>query len=161
MEKKIAQAELNLQRKLDWIGRYDSRITFVAGISIAMLGVLVNASASFTTLTWDLYLAFGFSTGLLFTSLILVYLSQYPKTNSVNSSLIYFGTIALLKADEFKKRVKATTEEDYFDDLLSQTHINAKIIAKKFFHLKRSLLLILIAVIPWLYVIYLSKIYLK
>lgn len=158
MEKKITQAELNLQRKLDWISRYDSRITFVAGISIAMLGVLINNVALLKDLFWYEYVTFGLASGLLFTSLILVYQSQYPKTKSVNSSLIYFGTIAALKADEFKKRFKATTEEEYLDDLLSQTHINAEIISKKFTCLKRALVLILISVIPWLYTIYLSKI---
>lgn len=79
MERKIAQAEANLQRKLDWIGRYDSRIAFVAGISIAMLGVMVNTSSSFLNYTWYVYLALGLVSGLLLTSLFLVYLSQYPK----------------------------------------------------------------------------------
>lgn len=159
MEKKIEQAELNLQRKLDWVSRYDSRIAFVASIALTMLGVLVNAITSLCNLHWYIYLSFGLALGLLLTSLIFVYKSQYPKTKSINASLIYFGTIANLKLGEFKKRFKDSTEEEYLDDLLSQTHINAQIISKKFSYLKISLILILLSVIPWLITIYFSKLY--
>ncbi|MBP6912416.1 MAG: hypothetical protein KBB86_00605 [Candidatus Pacebacteria bacterium] len=159
MKIRIEQAELNLQRKLDWISRYDSRIAFVSGIAIAMLGVLVNAITSFCNQPMYIYLSFGLALGLLFTSLIFVYKSQYPKTKSSNASLIYFGTIANLKVSDFKKRFKDLTDEEYLDDLLSQTHINAQILSKKFSYLKISLILILLSVIPWLITIYFSKLY--
>lgn len=161
LENKIKQAEDNLQRKLDWVSRHDTRIAFVAGILIAMLGVLANAGASTTAWYWYIYAIFGISAGLLFTGLILIYFSQYPKTESQNSSLIFFGTIAGMKCDEFKKKFKNMTEEEYLNDLLSQIHINADILNKKFSYLKWSLVLLAVSIIPWLSAIYLSKIYLK
>jgi hypothetical protein len=161
LDNKIIQAEDSLARNLDWIGRHDSRIAFTAGILLAMLGVLASASASVVAWTWYTYLSFSVTAGSLFLGIIFIYFSQYPKTESRNSSLIYFGTVAGLKCDEFKKRFKETNREDYLDDLLSQVHINAEILQKKFGHLKLSLCFLAIAVLPWLFSIYLSGLYLK
>jgi hypothetical protein len=161
MENKIAKAELNLQRKLDWVSKHDARTAFTTSVVIAMLGVLANASAAIKVWNWYLYLFGGLSLALLFTSLILICMSQFPKTTSINSSLIYFGTIADLKADDFKKKFMAATDEEYLDDLLSQTHKNAEIVDKKFYYLKATLILILMSVMPWLLTIYFSKIFLK
>lgn len=159
MENKITTAEQNLQRKLEWQGRYDTRISFVAGISIAMLGILATASSSINQWNCTSYSIFGISFGFLFTSLILIYISQYPKTEAPNSSLIYFSTIAALEFDEFKRQFIANTDEAYLEDLLYQTHVNARILHKKFKLLKISLVLIILAIIPWMGAIYLSKIY--
>jgi hypothetical protein len=161
LEKKIQQAETSLQRKLNWIGRHDTRIAFVAGISIAMLGVLARASAVIAHWNWCLYLIFGLAALLLSVTLILIYFSQYPKTESRNSSLAFFGTISELKLDEFKKRFKERTDEDYLEDLLCQIHINAEILKKKFRYLKTALVVLAVATIPWLLALYLSKLYLK
>jgi len=161
IKSKIQQADASLQRKLNWIARHDTRIAFVAGISIAMLGVLARASGSITKWDYNLYLIFGLAAILQFASLILIYYSQYPKTESRNSSLAFFGTIALLKLDEFQKRFKERTDDEYLNDLLCQIHINAEILSKKFHYLKSSLLLVAASIIPWLMALYVSKLYVK
>lgn len=155
----IQRAEANLQRELDWVGRCDARIAFVAGISIAMLGVLANSSANI--IDWDLflYIVFGVTGFLLIGSLVSLYFAQYPKTDSFNSSLIYFGTIAERRLDQFQKEFKSLSDENYLDDLLCQTHTNAQILEKKFRLLKISLSMIIISVAPWLMAIYYSKLY--
>ena len=158
---KIERAEANLERKLEWISRHDTRIAFVAGITITMLGVLAQVSASISKWNLNLYIVFGAAASLLATSLILIYCSQYPKTESQNSSLIFFGTISTWKVDEFKKRFKEVSDEDYLDDVLCQIHINAVILGKKFRYLKSSLLVMAVAIIPWLLALYLSRFYLK
>ncbi len=160
-ENTIEQAESSLRRELDWIGRHDTRSAFAAGLAIAMLGVLANASASIVNWIWYTYTIFGVAAVLLFMSLALIYFSQYPKTESRNSSLIFFGTVGALKFDEFTKKFKEMNKEEYLDDLLYQIHINAEILNKKFSYLKYSLRLLAIAIIPWLVAIYLSKLYLK
>jgi len=161
LDNKIERAENNLQRNLDWVGRHDTRIAFATGISLAMLGILTNASASIVTWTWNIYAVFGLTAFLLFISLTLVYFSQYPKTESRNASLIFFDTVSALKCDDFKKKFKEMSDEDYLEDLLSQVHINAEILSKKFNYLKVSLRLLAVATFPWLFAIYLSGIYLK
>lgn len=147
IESKINRAEANLQRKLEWVGRHDSKT--------------VLASSSSKVSNWMLcgYLLFGVTATLLFISLFFIYRSQYPKTFSINTSLNYFGTISQMKFDEFKRRTKQSTEEDYLDDLLCQIHINSQILNLKFKFLKVSLILLGIAVIPWLISIYLSHEY--
>lgn len=158
---KIEQAEANLQRQLDWIGRYDTRIAFTAGFFIAMLGVLANTSKSVLNWNWYVYIIFGLSAILLFVGLLLIYLSQYPNTESRNLSLIYFGTIADLKCDDFQKSFREMNNETYLNDILSQVHINAQILVTKFNYLKYSLRILAVTIIPWITAIYLSGIYLK
>lgn len=157
--KQIERAKAVLQLNLDWIGRYDTRIAFIASIQIAMLGLLAKSGASISGWSWSAYLAFGISASALFVGLVFVYLSQYPKTDSQNSSLIFFGTIAPLKIDDFKKKFLHMNENEYLDDLLYQIHINSLILTKKFSDLKSSLRLLAIGVPLWLYAIYLSGIF--
>lgn len=161
LDNKIDRAEENLQRELDWIGRHDTRIAFAAGVLLAMLGILANASASISIWNWYTYVSFVSAAALLFISLILIYMSQYPKTKSMNSSLIFFGTISALKCDDFKKKFMEMKKEDYLDDLLCQIHINSEILTKKFDYLKYSLLLLGVALIPWLGAMYISQMYFK
>jgi len=161
IDKKIEQAESNLERKLDWVGRHDNRVVFVVGVIIAMLGVLATASASIICWTFGLYFMFGLAGLLLFSSLIIIYRSQYPKTKAQNNSLIFFDTISQLKFAEFKQKVKDATDEEYLDDLLSQVHTNAIILKKKFSNLKWALILLGIAILPWLLSIYFSRVYMK
>lgn len=159
IKQKIALAELNLQRKLEWTSRYDTRIIFVAGTSVAMLGVLASAAGNITCWSIWSYLAFGASLVLLGLSLGCVFFSQKPKINSPNKSLIYFGTISKTKIANFIAEFNASTEEEYLDDLLHQIHINSRILSAKFFCLKLALGFIVGAILSWFIAIYLSKIY--
>ncbi|HYF04132.1 MAG TPA: Pycsar system effector family protein, partial [Patescibacteria group bacterium] len=112
---------------------------------------------------WNIwvYLCFGLTTLLLFSSLFFIYKSHYPKTSSPNTSLIYFGTIATQKFDEFKKRTLDLKDEEYLDDLLCQVHVNSTILADKFSNFKIALILLACSIIPWLISIYLSHAYIK
>ncbi|WP_159638806.1 Pycsar system effector family protein [Sphingobacterium composti Ten et al. 2007 non Yoo et al. 2007] len=161
LDKKINQAETNLQRKLEWVGRHDSRTVFVTGIIIAMLGILASASSKMINWTICDYTVFGLTALLLFGSLLFIYRSQYPKTFSQNTSLNYFGTISEMKFDEFKRRTKQSSDEEYLEDMLCQIHINSQILKLKFKFLKISFILLGTAVIPWLISIYLSHEYFK
>lgn len=160
-EHKIAQAEENLQRKLEWVGRHDTKIVLVTGIIITMLGLLVSASSKIENWNYFLYIVFAVTALLLFICLFFIYKSQYPKTTSSNTSLNYFGTIADMKFEEFKRRTKQATDEEYLDDLLCQIHINSQVLKLKFRFLKLSLLFIGIVAIPWLFCLYISHEYLK
>jgi hypothetical protein len=151
------RAEDNLQRQLDWISRYDTRISFVAGICITMVGVLFSTAPTFYWFEPVFYLCFLLSALLLIASLVCVYLGQYPNTTSQNSSLIFFGTIATLGVDEFKKKFKNGSDDEYLDDLLIQCHVNAQIMDKKFRMFKTALILMLVSVVPWALTIYAAK----
>jgi len=66
-----------------------------------------------------------------------------------------------MKFDEFKRRTKQSSDEEYLDDILCQIHINSQILKLKFKFLKISFILLGTAVIPWLISIYLSYEYFK
>lgn len=161
IKEKIEKSEANLQRKLDWVERHDSRIVFTTGIIIGMLGVLASAGAKIESCSTIIIWSFGLSTAFLFISLFFIYKSQYPKIQSQNTSLIYFGTISEMRCDEFKRKFLTYTDDDYLDDLLCQIHINAQILKSKFSNLKISLILLGIAIIPWLASIYFSYEFIK
>lgn len=151
----IEKTELNLKRHLDWIGRYDTKISFVTVISIAMLGLIIDKASSFQSWNSYIIIILIITILLLLVSLLFIYLGQYPAVKSRNNSLIFFKTISQLKVDEFIKKSKGVSEEDYLDDLLYQVHINAEILTKKYNYFKISLIFLLIAVIPWSVLIYL------
>lgn len=157
----IHRAELNLQRHLEWISRYDTRIIFVAGIAIAMLGVLANASGLTKEWNCTTYMAFGISFILLIVSLVYVYKAQTPRVVSPNQSLLFFGTISKMGFNDFSDHMKETSDDAYLMDLLHQIHINSIILCDKFRYLKYSILFIGLSVVPWGVAIYLSKLYIK
>lgn len=161
LETKIQQAESNLQRKLEWIERHDNRVVFLTGIIIAMLGVFASSIAMITT--WTCFDGFvAIMTGsLLLISLTIIFFGHYPKMRSLNTSLIFFDTISRLSFNEFKQRVESRTEEDYLDDLLNQIYVNSQILSSKFRSLKNAFIFMGISLVPWLYCIYISKLYFK
>ncbi|MBN9483129.1 MAG: hypothetical protein BGO70_01075 [Bacteroidetes bacterium 43-93] len=159
LDKRIDRAEKNLQRKLEWISRVDTRVSFIAGVAIAMLGVLANAFSRIICWEWYHYAVFYSAAAFLFVSLFYLYKSQNPKILAPNESLIFFGTIAKMKFDDFKSKFSNTSPEDYFDDLLHQVHINSEILCEKFYYLKSSITWIIIAVIPWLIALYFAGLY--
>lgn len=160
-DQQINQAEANLQRKLDWVGRHDNRVVIITGIVIAMLGILSSACASITSWTCFKYAIFFVTGGLLLTSLILLYYSQFPKISSPNSSLIFFKTIAKLTFSDFKNQSHARTKQEYLDDLLFQIHRNSQILEKKFSNLRLAMLFLGLSLVPWLIAIYTSQLYFK
>jgi hypothetical protein len=160
-EKKIERAELNLQRKLDWVGRHDNRVIFATGIIVAMLGVLSSAASQIKAWACWQYFLFGITGLLLLVALLAIYYSQFPKTKSNNFSLIFFSTISTLTLEDFGDKVKSTTNKEYLEDLLCQIHTNSQILEVKFKNLKLAMTLLAFAIIPWLFAIYVSNLYVK
>jgi len=161
IDEQISKAEQNLQRKLDWVERHDTRVAFAAGGTIAMLGVLAAASAAITDWRCGYYIVFGSALILQLVALTMIYFSQYPKTTPYRSSLLFFGSISKMSLKDFSRKFKAQTKDEYLDDLIDQVHINSEILSKKFENLKIALILAGISTFPWLLSIYFSKIYFK
>lgn len=153
IERQIEYAQSTLQIKLDWISRHDNRVSFVTGVFIAMLGVLAKAASEVEC--WNFYLGSTFSIALLLigVGICFVYLSHFPKTNPPNTSLIFFGSIAGLNYDDFQKKFKNLTQEDYLADILYQIHINSKILSSKFYYLKGALIFLGLSILPWSFAI--------
>lgn len=156
-EEAIEKAEKLLERLLQWVGRFDTRTSVIVGIAVAMLGVIATVSPALAKWTFWFWVFFLATAGLLAGCLVALYFGLFPRTNSPNSSLLYFGTIADLKADEFQRRLRAQSNSEYLDDLADQAHRNAQILQRKFTCLKIALALILLAAFPWAITVYLAK----
>lgn len=64
--------------------------------------------------------------------------STYGKDAKIDS-LIHFNNIANINFKTYKQLSEEETDDDYHEDLLSQTYINAKRCAEKFNHYNRGL----------------------
>ena len=156
-QKLIDRADKNLDRQLDWIARIDSRMSFVTGIDLAMLGALAASASTVSNWSWDTGGLGVLAAVLLAAVLVCIFTGFFPRTTSKNDSLLFFGTIADKKIDQFESQWHQTTDEAYLNDLLAQTHINAEIVCKKFHLLKNALILLLLAAIPWVGFIFFTK----
>lgn len=126
-----------------------------------MLGVLASSSSKVDKWTIFAYIVFGVTGLILAVGLYFIYQCQYPQTESSNNSLNYFGTIAEMKFDEFKKKTLGSSDIDYLEDILYQIHRNSVILKLKFKYLKLALVMLSISILPWLVSIYLSNEYIK
>lgn len=145
---KITAAVKTLDTLLKWSGRYDNKLSVFAAIDIGMLGAMFIAIHPLISLI--LKFMFFLTLILLGFSLIEILLGSFPRTASPNKSLIFFGTIAKMDQDYFKKAFKNLSDEDYIDDILSQCHRNSQILSVKFLHFRIAVLLGMMAIIPWL-----------
>ena len=154
LEKVIIEAEHNLDRLLDWIGRYDNRAALLFTLDTAMVGILALSLSSST--------GFGYSPILLGFFILTVGISIlgtaftiFPRLKGPTDSLLYFGSIAKLEKKNYIELFKTRTPTVYLDDLLAQCHINAKILDRKFKVFRISLTISMVAVIFWSLSLYL------
>lgn len=142
--------EASLDRQLNWIAAADSRIAFIFAISTAMLGVLATI-APVSSDKWSIGAAVFAALALVFNiaSLLLVSFATFPRTDGPKGSIIFFGGIAVTEREQFKQEIMKIDTEKYIDDLAKQCHVNADIANSKFTWIKRSLISLYLAIIPW------------
>ena len=152
-EKAVVYGQAILERQLDlllgWVRASESRLVFLLSLSTAMLSVITIFSRSIANWSvWTSTMAFvaGFWLALGIASCAA---SVFPRTGGPSASLIYFGGIGSLELEEYKRRVKSRTTDEYLDDLVEQCHINAKIAAKKYQWVRKSLTLVSLGFASW------------
>lgn len=148
--------EKNLARQLDWIGRHDTKASVALGLATGMLGILASMGPKPSAWTPLVVVLMSPCVVLLGSSFLFVYLGNYPKTGGPKS-LIFFETIAGLPIDEYKTAALSQSREDYLQDLLTQSHVVASIVARKFWALKWAYRMLFLALPPWAACIYLFK----
>lgn len=144
----IRRLEFGLQLQLNWIKASETRISLTLPLSTGMLGALAFITSS-DGLNNNLMVS-GIAAATFLTVSILSGVSAYfPRTESSNPSLIFFGTIAAVSAPDFKQRIQSRNDDDYEDDLVSQVHRNACIALIKYKRFQYSITLLTLAVVPW------------
>jgi len=152
----IHAAEVNLERLLEWVNRFDNKSLLVLGLNTAMLGAL---SAFIIPLyVWSYLIGFFavLTIALLGSSLLFSFSSTYPQTEGP-SSLLYFETAAQIGFNEYREAFLKQTDKDYLDDLLNQCHRNSQIFSEKSHRLKCAYLLLILSILPWMMTIHLSR----
>ncbi len=148
INERIGAAETNLDRLLEWVGRYDNKSSALLGFDTAMIGALALIIHGLGTSPLESF-AVVVAIFLLGSGIICLFIGAYPRLEAPIDSLLFFGTIAKKKASEYKKAFQNQTELEYLNDLLTQCHRNSEILDTKFRYLKRAFQLIIIAIIPW------------
>lgn len=140
-------AEINLARVHDWTKASDQK----ASIILAFQGVLLT---SLFPLIFRWFWKNGhdfvvceivcllIAVMFLLLGVVKSFSAVLPRinNNAKNKSLTFFGHIASESLAEYKERLAGSTERDLLDDLISQTHVSAKIALVKHKELRHSMI---------------------
>lgn len=148
----IQFVEANLQRQIEWIKQHDQKSSVILGIVTAMTGFLANTWKNIESPSIDLTWAFGVA--LLLQGLVFVFLYRggFPRTRGPDS-LLFFGSIAKTNADAYVQQHVKRPLAEHAEDVASQCHVIAQIADIKYARLRWAYRFILLAIIPWTYVI--------
>jgi len=150
-------AEVNLERILEWVSRFDNKSLIVLGVDTALLGILSGSAPQMSRWVQATQIFAGIAFAILAASFILVYTSTYPRTKTRAKSLLFFGTVSELELDDFRHASIRRTEREYLDDLLEQCHKNSEIVASKFKSLTWAYRFLLLSLPFWAITLYLFK----
>jgi len=140
--------EQNLQRVQEWIKAADQKVSIFlafqgAVISLFFADTLNWLKVNLNQLSWLL-------ATLYISGVVLIGYSVYKSVSAIvprlkhhsgKKSLTYFGDIANLELNDFKKKIKGMSDADYEDELIEQIHISAKIAARKHFQFRDSIIM--------------------
>lgn len=154
----LERAEKSLARMIEWIGRHDSRSAGLMGITVAMMGAMSAATPSFAQWTLTFCVVLSVTAGGFGIVLFQLMRGQMPRMRRGGKpSLTFFGTVAGMQPDEYRRQFMQMSEADYLEDVLSQCYINARILRSKFRCLKRALMALLLTAVPWACALSLAK----
>ena len=157
MERKdlVSLLEANLMRQLQWIAAADTKAAFVFSLTTAMLGLLA-AVAPDNAADWNARSAIATVIVVMCALVVLASLSlcAFPRTSGPAGSMVFCGGVANLSEPEFRAAACALSHEAYANDLASQCHRNAVIAAEKFRWVRRAIIAMYVALIPWVLAIW-------
>lgn len=146
---KIDFLEKNLAWQLGWIQAADNRLALILPLSTAMLGALAAIAPSANKWTVGAAIFASFAVVLLGLSVLFCAFSSFPRTDGPKGSVVFFGGIAAREIEQFRSAIKDLTDDGYLEDLARQCHINAQIADTKFTWVKRGLVCLFLATLPW------------
>jgi hypothetical protein len=152
---KHALLETTLSRQLQWIAAADSKVSPVATVALAMLGVLAAVAPAPKEWTGVSITLTGLALATLSASLLHLLVATSPRTKDPVGSLIYFGGITQRTEEEFVVEMRNLKAEQYELDLARQTYRNACIAGEKYKHVKTGTRFLYAAIIPWILAVYL------
>lgn len=151
---KIQFLEKNLARQLDWIRAADAKIAPIIFITTSMLGATVaflSRSPNLGGLT--LFLAAVCVAALIYTLFCMI-MVNFPRITRYDESAIFFEGIKFAGFESFSRKAREMTHDAYIQDLTRMCYNNAIIASSKFRHVKRAMISLFTAIIPWVALVY-------
>ena len=150
MNDKIHQMEFIFDKQMSWIASADSKTSPTFKIATFLLSVIAILITQIPTWNYFLIFAGAISSISLLISLIFIFFTIFPRTREINPSIIYFGSIAKIGRQNFLETFEKYNENQYINDLSEQCFRTAEIAKKKHKHIKSAIIMIYIAIPPWL-----------
>ncbi len=157
-------AELSFNNANDWLKFADLKVSFLLSVSLALFtGSILLLPTALNNLTklfinpnrnvWILSIVLGIIVVIYFFLILIVIfnfiaaLSPITKPKSLKKSLLFFGEIASMTPEEYKKRLLSATEDTVLDELVDQTYNNSAITSQKYSNIKRTVIILRIALL--------------
>jgi hypothetical protein len=130
----------------------DSRSGLVVSSNIAMLGALIattSGSAFLRAGPWAWVLV-GIAAFCCVSSIAMAALAAFPRPGNRPGSLVFFGSIAGMPREDYFNRLRAVPQVEFARDLADQCHRVAVLASLKFRWVRRAMLAMMVAAVPWL-----------
>lgn len=139
-----------LSKNIGWVNTADTKAGFVFLISTAMLGILAAFLPAWDAFTISSAIWTIISATLLAGSILFLALVNFPELEGPPNSLIFFGTAAKMKRDEFTAKALQGLTSELLMDMAGQCHRTAEIAQYKFRKLQLAFLFLFLAFVPWI-----------
>jgi hypothetical protein len=131
--------ERNLERQIGFVRASESRISFIAPVSGLLLTGLGALTPNPKELTIAMTIVLAINILLLVAIFISCFQALFPRLDGAKPSLVFFGTIASLKVEQFGAEMGSISEDDLKEQIIYSTWANAKIASQKYFWMKLAL----------------------
>lgn len=147
MERRIDANYKNLERVNNWISNSDTKAAVILTFNGILFSYLITKTPSVKEIilqrlldlpSFFLYLIFCAYAVMVGMSIFHAFKVLNPDIKERLPSLFFFGTIAEMELEDFKKKMKELNLESIQEELINQTYVNAKIAITKFTNLKHS-----------------------
>ncbi|MBE7416501.1 MAG: hypothetical protein HS128_01935 [Ideonella sp.] len=130
----------------------DSRSGLVISSNIGMLGALVASLSGKTLLAAGagLWLVAALTAAACAASIAMAAVAAFPRPGRQSDSLVFFGSIAEMPLDTYFDRLRTVPQMDLARDLADQCHRVAELAALKFRWVRRAMVTMIAAAVPWL-----------
>ena len=150
----IQLLEKNLTRQLEWIRAADAKIAPVIFITTSLLGASVAFLSKMPKLSGLTVALAAVCIGALIYTLFCMVMVNFPRITRYDESAIFFEGVKSTDYAGFEKKIMAMTHETYLQDLTNTCYRNAIIASRKFRYVKRAMISLFTAIIPWVALVY-------
>jgi hypothetical protein len=149
IDKQRELAPKQLERVLGFFARVEAKASFVFAINSALLGIIAVRVDRSDFGDGHRFTALGLAVLSLAISYYYIYKCSFPTLSGGSLSLVYFKEIAKLREQIYIKKFREISDDEYVEDVLSQTWRNSQILSQKFNAMKFASIATGLSLAPW------------